>query len=75
MLQYDGGSAGKIQTQLMFAFVIAIRRQSHMLLVGNQAVVAAVLGRIAGQQHAIGSRRSFKAIVGIGLLGMEIESK
>ena len=75
MLQYNCRSAGQIQAQVMFASMIAFFRQGKMLLVGCQAPVAAVLRRIGGQQHAIGARRGIETIVGIGLLGMEVESK
>ena len=75
MLQYNCGSAWEIQAEAMFAAVFAIFRQSQVLLVGGQAVVAAVLSCIASQQHAIFTWRGIEAIAGIGLLGMEVEGK
>lgn len=59
----------------MLVVMTVFFRQGQMLLISRQAAVATVSSGVTGQQHAIGSRRSFKAIVGIGLLGMEIESK
>ena len=46
-----------------------------MLLIGCQAPVAAVLGGITGEQHAIDSRWGSKAIVVVGTGRMEVEGK